>query len=458
MARLVVVSNRLPSPKERGARAGGLAVVLAEALRPGSLWFGWSGRRTAETGTKAEVIEADGITYATIDIGEADYQRFYVSFANRVLWPLCHFRLGLLNYDRQGFQGYLEVNRAFGFALLPLLEPDDLIWVHDYQLIPLGAELRAQSVHNRIGFFLHIPFVPPSILQCLPRAESLLEALCAYDVIGFQTRRDRDDFLECVVVMLGVEPNESGWFRHGERIIHAVVTPVGIDPDAFANVAAHAARGVEARRLKESLVGRGLAIGVERLDYSKGLPNRFVAFGQLLAVRPEHRRQISFLQIAARSREDVDDYRELRSELDRLVGDTNGRFSEFDWVPLRYITRPISRRTIAGFFRIARMGVVTPLRDGMNLVAKEFVAAQSATDPGVLILSRFAGAADELSDALMVNPFDSEEIAEAMHRALTMTIEERRSRFQTLREKVWATTAQRYCSSFLSHLADQTNP
>jgi len=452
MGRLVVVSNRVPMPAERGPRAGGLAVALADALRPGSLWFGWSGRRVEDPSETAELAHADGLTYATIDMTEAEYRAFYVGFANGALWPLLHFRLGLMTYRREDYRGYCAVNRRFAAALAAVLEPDDLVWVHDYHLIPLAQELRRLSVRNRIGFFLHIPFVPPVMLEVLPCASELLDGLAAYDVVGFHTDAYRRAFLQCAQQMLGVELDQDS-FVHNGSTVHAIVDPVGIDTEAFAKDAVRVARGAESRRLRDSLSGRALAIGVDRLDYSKGLPNRLVAFGRLLATYPQHRRQVNFLQVAARSREDNSDYQQLRRELDRLAGNINGRYSEFDWIPLRYITRALSRRTLAGFYRIARVGVVTPLRDGMNLVAKEFIAAQAANDPGVLVLSKFAGAADELAEALIVNPFDPDEIAEAIHQALSMELDERRARHLALAEKVRHSTARQFCEVFLGQLA-----
>jgi len=454
MARLVVVSNRLPLPSERGPRAGGLAVALADALRPGTLWFGWSGRRVPAPAETPELHRAAGLTYATVDMTEAEYHAYYVGFANGALWPLLHFRLGLMNYRREEYHGYRAVNRRFAAALASLLQPDDLVWVHDYHLIPLAEELRRLSVRNPIGFFLHIPFVPPEMLEVLPCAKELLAGLAAYDVVGFHTEAYRRNFLDCVRLMLGVEADSEFDFVHDGVTVHAIVDPIGIDAEGFAKDAARAARGAESRRLRDSLSGRALAIGVDRLDYSKGLPNRLIAFGRLLAEYPQHRRGVSFLQVAARSREDNSSYQQLRRELDRIVGDTNGRYSEFDWVPLRYITRAVSRRTLAGFYRIARVGVVTPLRDGMNLVAKEYVAAQNPADPGVLVLSRFAGAADELTEALLVNPFDPDAIAEAMHQALSMELDERRARHQALAEKVRQSTARQFCEVFLQHLME----
>jgi len=438
-------------PSERGPRAGGLAVALADALTPGSLWFGWSGRRVSAPAEAPELAQADGLSFATIDMTEAEYRAFYVGFANGALWPLLHFRLGLMTYRREDYLGYCAVNRRFAAALATVLQPDDMVWVHDYHLIPLAEELRRLSVPNRIGFFLHTPFVPPVMLEVLPSAKDLLEGLAAYDVVGFHTDAYRRAFLQCAQQMLGVELNR-GSFDYNGATVHAIVDPIGIDTDLFAKDAVRAARGAESRRLRDSMADRPLAIGVDRLDYSKGLPNRLIAFGRLLARYPEHRRKVNFLQVAARSREDNSDYQQLRRELDRIAGDTNGRYSEFDWIPLRYITRALSRRTLAGFYRIARVGVVTPLRDGMNLVAKEYIAAQIASDPGVLVLSRFAGAADELTEALIVNPFDPDEIAEAIHQALVMDLDERRARHLALLEKVRHSTARRYCDVFLRHL------
>ena len=255
--------------------------------------------------------------------------------------------------------------------------------------------------------------------------------------------------------LLGVITAPDGSFSYAGKRVQAIVDPIGIDADGFAALAAQAQHSAETERLRESLAGRALGIGVDRLDYSKGLVNRFEAFGRLLAKYPEHRRQVSFLQVAARSREDSGAYQRLRRELDQLVGDTNGRYSEFDWVPLRYMTRAVRRNTLAGFYRIARLGLVTPLRDGMNLVAKEYVAAQDPADPGVLILSRFAGAAEDLSDALIVNPFDADEIADAMHAGLSMPLVERLYRYHALRERVWDTTASKYCATFLKYLEQQ---
>jgi trehalose 6-phosphate synthase len=452
--RTIIVSNRVPSPNEKGATAGGLAVALADAVTPGTLWFGWSGKRAEKTSTKANITTNDGVTYATLDIAEQDYQRFYNGFSNGALWPLFHFRTGLLRFNRSDYESYRAVNRAFAEALLPLLRPTDVIWIHDYQLMTMAAELRDLGVTNRIGFFLHIPFVPPSLMQVLPPATEIIAALSASDVVGFQTENDRQAFLDNAEALLNVKPDRHGRYYFDTRTVHAVVTPIGINAQKFALAARKSEVTADARRLHESLGDRALVLGVDRLDYSKGLPQRFDAFGRMLYSYPQHRRQVNFLQIAARSRQEVGSYQTLRRELDRRAGDINGEFSDFDWVPLRYMTHAVRRSAIAGFYRRARIGLVTPLRDGMNLVAKEYVAAQDEQDPGVLVLSRFAGAADELTEALIVNPFDADEVAESIHLGLIMSLEERRSRHAALLAKVNFTTAARYCEQFLAYLKD----
>jgi trehalose 6-phosphate synthase len=452
MSRLVIISNRVPVTGDRNPAAGGLAVGLADAVTPGTLWFGWSGRRAAQTSTEPTVIQGRGLTYATIDIGEADYRRYYTGFANGALYPLLLYRLGLIGFRQEDYAGYRKVNQAFATALAPLLQSDDLIWVHDYQLLAVGEELRACGAEQRIGFFLHTPFVPPAIFSALPRAAELLEALCAYDVIGFHTNDYRNCFLQCILTLLGVSPDSEGNFIHLGRRVETVVTPIGIDVASFTAVATRNVGSAAAHSLVQSLSGRPLGISVDRLDYAKGLPNRIQAIDHLFARHPEHRKRVTFLQVAAPSREELADYRGLRRELDRTVGDVNGRYSEADWTPIRHITRAVRRSTLAGFYRLARLGVVTPLRDGMNLVAKEFVAAQNPADPGVLVLSRFAGAAEQLTDALIVNPYDAEAVADCLHHGLTMALEERQARHKSLLASIRNSSAKQFCQSFLAAL------
>jgi len=455
MARLVIVSNRVPIPKARVTAAGGLAVALRDLLTPGSMWFGWSGRLASAPALQPALVEARGVTYATVDLTAEAHRGFYVGFANGALWPLLHFRLGLMHFRREDYAGYLAVNETFAAALSQVVQPDDTVWAHDYHLMPFGRMLRQHGFKGPLGFFLHVPFVPPSMLEAMPVARELVADMCAYDLLGFQTEEHARDFRDCAQRMLGATI-DGEWVRLNGRRMRVFADPIGIDAQGFAHEAERAANDKLVQRVAGSLVGRQLAIGVDRMDYSKGLPQRFEAYGRLLERHPEHRRKIHFLQICPRSREEVDEYRKLRAELDRLTGRINGRFSELDWTPLRYSTRPAPRATLAGLYRIGRIGVVTPLRDGMNLVAKEFVAAQPDDDPGVLVLSQFAGAAHDFTEALIVNPFDPDAIAEAMHVGLTMSLAERKERQAALKAKVFRTTAEVFCRRFITALETPT--
>ncbi|MBL8701931.1 MAG: trehalose-6-phosphate synthase [Alphaproteobacteria bacterium] len=427
MARLVIVSNRVAGPRERTVRAGGVAVALREALRrQGGIWFGWSGDVVEAAASTPHLHESGAVTTATLDLDARDHDDFYLGYANATLWPLFHYRLGLMDFRREAFAGYLRVNERFAAALVPLLRPDDVVWIHDYHFIPLAAALRARGVANRIGFFLHIPFPAPEVLATLPDHEVLIEALRAYDLIGLQTTGDAEAL---AAAMAGTQAAVGPAWTTSPTIASF---PIGIDVDGFAELAEQAVQSRESRQLAASLAGRALVIGVDRLDYSKGLPLRFDAFEALLAGHPGHRRRVTYLQIAPISRGGVPEYRKLRRELDQRAGRINGRYSDVDWTPIRYLNRVSSRAALAGYYRLSRVGFVTPIRDGMNLVAKEFIAAQDPADPGVLVLSRFAGAAAELEDALIVNPMDVERVAAALDRALTMPLAERQERWRRL--------------------------
>ena len=453
MSRLVIVSNRVALPGEKAGRAGGLAVGLREALaRRGGLWFGWSGETTEGTPGETQSEAAGKIVYATVDVNAGDYREFYVGYANGVLWPLFHHRPGLSTYSRAAFQGYERVNAFFAARLKPLLQPDDVVWVHDYHFIPLAAALRKLGVGNRIGFFLHTPYAAPELFVTLPEHRRLAEDLVAYDLVGFQTPDDVRALQRYLVEEADSAMLDDGIVAAFGRQSRLGAFPIGIDTEQFAKTAEKSMLRPETGRLRDSLGGRSLVIGVDRLDYSKGLAHRLEAFQELLSQWPEHRSRVTLLQIAPVSRGEVAQYRALRREIEGLAGRLNGKFAEFDWTPVRYLNKSFPRNILAGFLRISRVGLITPTRDGMNLVAKEFVAAQDAADPGVLILSRFAGAARELKDALIVNPFDVDAVAAALHRALTMPLEERVARWRSLMEVVSRNTIKTWRESFLKAL------
>jgi trehalose 6-phosphate synthase len=452
VARLVAASYRVAKPKSGGG-AGGLAVGLADALKATrGLWFGWSGTTHAEPPARAEVQDIGGVSYATVDLATADHGPFYAGYSNGTLWPLLHYRLGLVTFDRAAFAAYLRVNAHLAAALMPLLRPDDIVWVHDYQLLTLGAELRRQGFQGRIGFFLHVPFPAADIWRALPQGDRLLHALLECDLLGFQTEADRNNFAYCVAHLHGVPLDGTTLHPRAGRAVETGAFPIGIDTTGFARLAARAAGGKATRQLRDSLVDRALIIGADRLDYSKGLTSRFHGFEHLLNTQPSLRRKVTYLQVAARSRAEVAEYRALRRDLDQLAGRINGEHADFDWTPLRYMTRDLPRTTLAGFFRSARIGLVTPMRDGMNLVAKEYVAAQDPTDPGVLVLSQFAGAAQELKSALQVNPIDAVEIAEALAAALAMSVTERRARWEAMMGHLSEATAASWAQAFLARL------
>jgi trehalose 6-phosphate synthase len=455
VSRLVVVSNRVADPRK--AAAGGLAVALGDALNTmGGLWFGWSGTVLAD-GTPGEgelhQQRAGNVTLATVDLCTQDHAGYYLGYSNGVLWPVFHYRLDLARFDAGYFGAYRRVNRLLARKLLPLLRPHDIIWVHDYHLIPLAEELRALGATQRIGFFLHVPLPPLQLLAAIPQHEWLMHALFAYDLVGLQSEADLQNFSGYVQAEAGAADLGDHYYRAYDRTVQAGAFPIGIDVDEFAALT-HAK---DARDMYERMKGeysrRQLLLGVERLDYSKGLPQRVRAFKALLRKYPENLRSATLIQIAAPSREDMDTYTGLLQELESLCGAINGDFGELDWMPVRYMHRNVARKRLPGLYRVARVALVTPLRDGMNLVAKEFIAAQDPADPGVLVLSRFAGAAEQLKQALLVNPYDTDGVADTIQRALQMPLQERQARHQALLNDIRAQDVHWWRKKFLAALA-----
>jgi trehalose 6-phosphate synthase len=429
--RVVCVSNRVSLPR-RSFAAGGLAVgVLGALRRTGGMWFGWSGELTDANSGEPELQIRDAVTYATIELRRNEFEPYYNGFANGALWPLFHYMPGKFRYRSDERDAYEEINRQFARKLLPLLRTDDLIWVHDYHLIPLGARLRELGVRSPIGFFLHIPFPHIETLRVLPTHAELVRDLASYDLLGFQTQSDLTSFHSAAERMFGAAAF-AGRARLvlGDRKVSAAVFPIGVDVDAVQQQALSARDASGAHRMMDSLLGRKLMIGVDRLDYSKGLIERFAAYEQFLEAFPENRGRVTYLQIAPLSRNDVHSYAEIRRALEQATGRTNGRFADTDWTPIRYVNRNLPHGELMGLLRAANVGLVTTLRDGMNLVAKEYVAAQDPDDPGVLVLSNLAGAACELDSAVIVNPHDSRAVAHAIQSALNMSLAERRERHE----------------------------
>lgn len=453
MNRLIVVSNRVSPPTGGGANQGGLAVALSAALRESDgIWFGWSGNEIETFTGEIGFQTSQGVTTATIDLEQQDTEEYYNGYANRTLWPLFHYRIDLAEFERSFAGGYARVNARFADTVQPLIEASDLVWVHDYHLIPLGRELRERGCTNRIGFFLHIPWPPMRLLLTLPSHRALVESLFAYDVIGFHTQDWLDAFLEYVRGELGLAIADDGTIRFGDRIVRVIACPIGIDVSEFRHIASDELARIKHDAMVESANGRAMIIGVDRLDYSKGLQERFQGYERFLAARPDMHGHVFLLQIAPPSREDVASYQEIRATLDALSGHINGAYSTAEWVPIRYVNQGYPRDELAAMYRAARVGLVTPLRDGMNLVAKEYVAAQDPADPGVLILSRFAGAAAQLKQALLVNPYSAEDLSDAIGIALAMPLAERIARWRALMSNVEREDVMYWMNRFTSQL------
>jgi trehalose 6-phosphate synthase len=457
--RLVVISNRVAVPKARGAAGaqGGLAGALHAALKDRKgLWFGWSGEES-ESGRTGHIDTqtSDGVTTATLDLSQRDIDEYYNGYANSTLWPLFHDRLDLAEYERETAKGYERVNERFAELGAPLIDAEDIVWVHDYHLIPLGERLRSRGLKNRMGFFLHIPWPATRMFVSLPYHERLVRTLLFYDVVGFQTQEWLESFLHYCENELRAEVDKAGGTVTFEgRTTIARAYPIGIDWEHFSKLGENGEARQAQQRLISSTRRRIAMIGVDRLDYSKGIPERIDGIGRFFDKNPESIRDLVFIQIAPPSREDVGSYQEIRAALEQKCGQINGARSEVDMVPIRYVNRGYSHAELFGFFRGAKIGLVTPLRDGMNLVAKEYVAAQDPEDPGVLILSRFAGAAAQLKDAVLVNPHSPDDIAHAIRIALDMPLDERKRRYEKMIATVRDDNVQNWTRDFLRDLSE----
>lgn len=432
MSRLIVVSNRVVA--KNATAVGGLPVTLLSALcMYQGVWFGWNGEICSADDPSVAIETRDRVTSATIALPERLCDQYYNGFANSALWPLFHDLLGDFRYESADYAAYIEVNDLFALKLASLVRTGDLIWAHDYHLIPLAEKLRAHKINNPIGHFLHSPFPPFEALRALPAYAQCVSGFLAYDLLGFQTEISRQHFLVAVSTTCGSSAviRENVVYVNG-RSVRTCVLPVGIDVNTVARDANTAIKSDLVSNLMKSLQGSALILGVDRLDYSKGLIERFNGYERFLDLFPESRGKIVLLQISPLSRGKVESYARMRATVEQVSGRINGRFAEADWTPIRYLNRHYPHSVLMGLMRASRVCLVTALQDGMNLVAKEYLVAQDPDDPGVLVLSNRTGAAHELMNALVVNPYDADGVAQALHDALSMTHIERRSRHARL--------------------------
>lgn len=446
MSRLVVLSNRMPLGPDP---SGGLVVALRDQLTAvGGLWIGHDGEIVETPAPALQPLDGGPFERKGFDLTQAEHDGYYLGFANSVLWPLFHGRTDLLDMQGDYLTTYRAVNRRIARMVAEELRPGDRLWVHDYHLFPIAMELRSMGFDNPIGLFLHIPFPSAGDCHALPDVGLFARWLAAYDLIGLQSQRDVAAFRDCFASVEGARVAPDGTVALGGRTVRAGAFPIGIDAAGFAAIAAQ--QGLD--RTDAPAVGEHLIIGVDRLDYSKGLPQRFRAFGHLLDLRPDLAGKVSLLQIAPPTRGELAAYQDIREELEQLSGHINGQHATIDWTPIRYIHRAVPRERLAGLFRAAMIGLVTPLADGMNLVAKEYVAAQNPEDPGVLILSKFAGAAEQLTEALIVNPHSPDEVAQAIVTALSMPMGERRKRHRAMMHTLLRHDVEWWSDGFLSAL------
>ena len=470
MERLIVVSNRLPyvlkrKPDGWGLKAGsgGLVTALLPVLRDrGGLWIGWPGvtEPVPQLNDILQEAAADaGYSLKPVLLSSDDYDRYYNGYSNETIWPLFHDMESQCNFDPEYWHAYVKVNRRFAEAVAQEAGPSDFVWIHDYQLLDVAHHLREDKNCPDLAFFLHIPFPPPDIFLKLPERQAVLDSLLAYDLVGFQTLRDRRNFIQCVRTLLrGVRMRSEGHLHSIQSAgheTHVGTFPIGIDARDFAERAASPQVEIEYRRILSHFGDRQLVLGIDRLDYTKGIPHRLRAFRDLLERFPEVRGRINLIQVVVPSREGIPRYDDLKHEIDQLVGQINGRFTQMGWVPVHYMFRSLEPRELLAFYRAAQIALVTPLKDGMNLVCKEFCAC-SIEEDSVLILSQFAGAAAQLGRAaLVVNPYDVEQTADAIYNAYRMDAGERKYRMRRLSSNIQSQDVFWWVDSFMRAAIDK---
>lgn len=462
--RLVVVSNRLPAAlKKEGSDwvvkggAGGLVTALAPVLKNrGGVWIGWSGASDPSLDVDSMLAGFSaqaGYDLFTVPLTPEEVDGYYFGFSNEIIWPLFHDLQTRCKFAPDYWRMYLDVNFKFAEVVARKTSPDDYVWIHDYHLMHQAFFLKSMGVKRTTGFFLHIPFPPPDIFMKLPWRWKLIQALTEYDLVGFQTVQDRKNFVACLRrLMPGVKTEGRGAVirvNMGNRSFRLGAFPISIDYNQFSGLAEDPEVAQHAFKIKEALRHRKIILGVDRLDYTKGIPERIRSIQTLLRRYPDLKGRINFVQIAVPSREEVDEYKELRTEIETLVGRVNGEFSFPGWVPVHYHYRNFPHKELVAYYSAADIGLVTPLRDGMNLVAKEYCACNTGED-GVLILSEFAGAAAQLQkDAYLVNPYDMEGVAKAIHRACYWDKPLRVEHMSKLRDQVRKNNIYWWVDSFL---------
>lgn len=459
---LLIVSNRLPDfrhvegeeEEDRKKNVGGLVSALEPALRArGGMWLGWSGKTVANSEPQEMGVSDEsesGVQLAWVDYTERWYRDYYAGFCNGTLWPLFHSFLSRVTIEDAGWSAYREVHEAFAEFAAPHTSPETKIWAHDYHLLLFAHVMRQRGHVGPMGHFLHIPFPCIDIFAMLPWAEQLLDAMLDYDLLGFHTPQHVQNFMSCVARLLPAQVSDDV-VRHRGRETHVAAMPIGILPHAFQEPP-DSAIAEEIDGVMRILGDAQLVLGVDRLDYTKGIPERLLAFGRMLEMFPEWRGRVSLIQISVPSRADVPLYAEQRESIEAIVGRVNGEFGEATWVPVRYLYRSYAKAQLAQLYRAAAVGYVTPLRDGMNLVAKEYVAAQDPEDPGVLLLSKFAGAAVEMQDAILTNPYHIDGMARDLDKALRLSLEERKTRHARLLATVERSNAVTWAETFLDAL------
>jgi len=469
--RLIFVSNRLPVSIRQGKlgpelvpSSGGLATALRPLLRESDgFWVGWTGTesRSQFSDLFAESTQEDG-RLVPVALTEEERRHFYCGFSNEIVWPLFHDLQSRCNFDPAYWRAYVAVNQRFAESVSRVATDDAIVWVHDYHLMLLGSMLRQRGITSKLAFFQHIPFPPADIFEKLPWREEILRALFDFDVVGFQTPRDQRNFAGCVRRLLpaiDLHRTSEHMIAHLEGRIATIGTfPIGIDFEEFSTQASLPKVRERAEGIRKDVAGCQIMLGVDRLDYTKGIPERLRAFQNFLASHPELHRKIVLVQVVVPSREDIPKYQELKLDIERLASQINGKFGGPAWVPVHYIHRHLERTELLALYRAADIALITPLKDGMNLVAKEFCAAQVG-DEGVLILSEFAGAADQLRNgAVLVNPYDIEKVADAIYHAFSMSPKQRKRQMRKLRRKIRRENVFRWCERFCAGLEASAAP